>query len=95
MPFISRTGNGQLKKTEGVKVQSNAAEAVKIIKYFTVMLRSERKKTSFLLFSVQLDEKNFTKQGQRTVCYFCSLVFFWEQQIPTPSRAFRITLPEQ
>lgn len=40
------------------------------------MLQSEKMKTSFILFSIQLDEKNFTEQGQRTMCYFCSLVFF-------------------
>lgn len=58
------------------------AEAVKIIQYFTVMLRCERKTTRFILFSIQ--QKNFTEQGQRKVCCFCSLVFFWRQQIPTP-----------
>lgn len=52
------------------------AEAVTIIiKHFTLMLCSEGKMTSFILFPIQLDEKNCTEQG-KAVCYFCFLVDF-------------------
>lgn len=70
---------GQFEKIKRVKVQCNMAEAVKIIQYFTLRLQSERKKTRFILFSVE--QKNFTEQGQRKVCCFC---FFLEATDPNP-----------
>lgn len=49
------------------------------------MLCSEGKKISFILFSVQLDEKNFTEQVKRAVCYFSFLVdFLLEGADPSP-----------